>query len=441
MRSVFISYKRDHAPSEALARDLERELSNAGCLARRDQNITPGARWSKELYQWLLECDAGIAIVSREAKTADWCRREWSVLAARNEVAGLPVFPVHVDGEIITTGILDELQAFTNTADVLGKLGAELERLAPRSPSASDFLALHQAWLRWQFRENPVLGKEPYALADVYVETECGELTWTEIKGDDRTDVAKDPFREEHGGRVDLIEAVLRRMADRAFRDLIVVQAGPGSGKSTFTLRLANELMGRGFTPILVRFRDLRLATFPDVGELIDDAIRVGHSDEDSPNPTEPIVASVLSQTHTLHGTPMCRTVFILDGWDEVSLTGNVTYQAQLQAWLPRLREFFTRRGEPIRVVLTGRPSSEVGQSGVLLRTTPVVTLRPILPKQLRQYAGAIKTRLDASETSQWSIDLTRFEIRRSSTGRTFPLDRARSICRDGYRTCSRRSG
>ena len=167
-------------------------------------------------------------------------------------------------------------------------------------------------------------------------------------------------------------------MADSTFRDLIVVQAGPGSGKSAFTLRLANELMERGFFPIVVRFRDLRLATFPEIGQLIDDAIRIGHTDDDSP-PGEGIVASVLKTEHELGAAKLCRAVFILDGWDEVSLTGNVSYQAQLREWLPRLRQYFIdRRGTPpVRVVLTGRPSAEVGQSGVLHKMTPIFTLRP----------------------------------------------------------------
>src|SRR5262245_15737164 len=173
MPSVFISYKRDHAPSETLARQLEAALTQAGIQPLRDLGIAPGAHWSKELYQWLLTCDAGIAIVSDEANRADWCRREWSVLAARNEVARLPVFPVHVDGEILTTGILDELQALLNTANDIAKLRTALEALPSRPASAGDFLAMHQAWLRWQFNESPVFAKEPYALAHVYVETEC----------------------------------------------------------------------------------------------------------------------------------------------------------------------------------------------------------------------------------------------------------------------------
>lgn len=203
-------------------------------------------------------------------------------------------------------------------------------------------------------------------------------------------------------------------IGDATFRDLIVVQAGPGSGKSAFTLRIANELLDQGFWPVLVRFRDLRLATFPDVGELIDDAIRIGGSDDDSPHAEVGIVSALRSQTHDFRGTRLCKAVVILDGWDEVSLTGNISYQAQLRDWLPRLRQYFEQRTPMVRVLLTGRPSSEVGTSGVLHKATPILTMRPIRPEQLRQFAGCIEQRLRnpglAGVQARWSIDVARLQ-------------------------------
>ena len=412
-RSIFISYKRHHAASDALVRLLEDALGDEFTLLR-DQTMAPGKPWSCELYDWLLRCDAGIAIVTPEAAGADWCRREWTVLAARQQTAGLPVFPLHLGG-IVATGILDEIQGLHWDDNALVRLRTDLLALPPtRAATADDFLAAHQAWLRWQFRDSPVMGQEPYALRDVYIETECGCLPWGDIN-EAKPGQTVDAFRQANGGRLALVDAVLGRMADPAFKDLIVVQAGPGSGKSAFTLRIADELMAQGFLPILVRFRDLRLATFADVGELIDDAIRVGASDEESPQASASIVAHVLGLDHTFRGTRLCKAVFILDGWDEVSLTGNVTYQAQLKDWLPRLREYFLgRRGAPVRLLLTGRPSAEVGGSGVLHKTTPVLTMRPIRPDQLRQYAQAIQLKLAAASAAgkptAWTIAPARLE-------------------------------
>lgn len=411
-RRIFISYKRDHAPSEEIALALEQSLGQEFDILR-DVNMGPGQPWSNELYRWLLECDAGVAIVSRDANAADWCRREWTVLAARNQTSQLPVFPVHVETEIIDTGILDDLQGIRWDSQALSRLQLELRELPARQNSANDFLAAHHAWLRWQFCSSPVLGQEPYALEDVYIETECGRLAWGDIN-EVKSSESVDAFDSAHGGRQDLVETTLELIADANFRDLIVVQAGPGSGKSAFTLRIANELLSQGFWPVLVRFRDLRLATFPDVGELIDDAIRIGGSDDDSPHAEFAIVSALRSQSHEFRGTKLCRAVVILDGWDEVSLTGNISYQAQLRDWLPRLRQYFEQRTPMVRVLLTGRPSAEVGTSGVLHKATPILTMRPIRPEQLRQFARCIEDRLrEPSVTgvqARWSIDVARLQ-------------------------------
>jgi hypothetical protein len=334
-------------------------------------------------------------------------------LAARYQTTGLPVIPIHVDASILETGILDEIQATAWQPDVtIVELREQLEQLPDRISSPRDFLAAHHAWLRWQFCESPVLAQEPYSLKDVYIETECGQLKWGEIN-DGKPDFKVDAFQQAYGGRHGLVQTTLAMLENKDFRDLIVVQAVPGSGKSAFALRIANELLKQGFFPIKVRFRDLRLATFPDVGELIDDAIRIGDSDDDSPNANAPIVKELLGHEHEFHGFKQCKTVFIIDGWDEVSLTGNVSYQAQLKEWLPKLRQYFIdRRGAPVRVILTGRPSAEVGSSGVLHKTTPVLTMRPIQPQQLREYANQVHAKLVQAASSArpagWSLDLER---------------------------------
>jgi hypothetical protein len=204
--------------------------------------------------------------------------------------------------------------------------------------------------------------------------------------------------------------------SDPKFRDLIVVQGPPGCGKSAFTLRLANELLGRGMRPILVRFRDFRLTTFTSADELIEDALRIGPIEEEPPRPDQAMInPPALSQVATLGEASISQTVFILDGWDEVSLTGNTSYQAQLQSWLPRIREFFVDRpGPAIRLILTGRPSAEVRSSGILKRDTPVLTVRLMTPVVLKELAGAIERNLlkapALAREASWSIDRRRLE-------------------------------
>ena len=417
--NVFISYKRNHPESEALVSKIEKELAGEFEFLR-DINMQAGKRWTYELYDWLLSCDAAIIVISKAANAADWCRREWSVLTARWEVTDLPLIPVCIEVEFFETGILDEIQGtrgFVHSDQTIDKIKDAFADLATRSLTARDYLAAHRAWLRWQYHDAPVFQKEPYALGDVYVEPECSVLLWQEIK-----EKKLDPFQDNEagGGRHSMLSTVLDLMGDPDFKDLIVIQAGPGAGKSAFTLRLANELIAKQLQPIIVRFRDLRLSRFSNAGELLDDAIRIGFSDEESPHPEDEIIRDLLEDRMPFGEASICNTVIILDGWDEVSLTGNESFKAQLTTWLPKLREYFTdKRGTKVRVILTGRPSRGVSHSGVLRKATHVLTMRPIRPKQLQAFATNISQRLaDAANDSSageqqaaaWTLDTDQLE-------------------------------
>ena len=66
--------------------------------------------------------------------------------------------------------------------------------------------------------------------------------------------------------------------------------------------------------------------------------------------PTDNIITDdLLNRTAKKIGTATpSEIVFVLDGWDEVSLTGNTSYQAQLVTWLPRFRQYIADRpGSP----------------------------------------------------------------------------------------------
>ena len=411
---LFISYKRGHQGSDEVIQELEKELTQDFDLLR-DTDMEVGKRWTRELYDWLLGCDAAIVIVSKEANEADWCRREWAVLVARWNIMDIPVIPVCVESEFFETGILDEIQGtkgVISTGDYLDKIKSALSGVSSQERTASDYLAAHQAWLYWQYHDAPVFQKEPYALANVYIEPECGSLLWEQVQND-----KKDPFKEddECGGRKPMLDTVLSLMGDPNFSDLITIQAGPGAGKSAFTYRLANQLIDYGLQPIIIKFKDLRLSNFSRVDELLDDAIRIGFADEDSPNPDTKIISTLLEERVKFHQADVCKTVIILDGWDEVSLTGNVSFKAQLSTWLPKIRDYFIeKRGINRRLILTGRPSNEVSLSGVLRKTTPLLTMRAMRPEQLQQYAENIARYLVDAQISPekdireiaWSINL-----------------------------------
>jgi hypothetical protein len=411
---LFISYKNGHQTSEGVIQEIEAELSQDFDLLR-DANMEVGKHWTRELYDWLLGCDAAIIILSKEANDSDWCRREWAVLVARWNIKGIPVIPVCVESDFFETGILDDIQGtkgIISTDNCIDKVKAALSDVSSQEFTAGDYLAAHQAWLFWQYHDAPVFQKEPYSLANVYIEPECGSLQWKQVEDD-----KKDPFQDddECGGREPMLETVLTLMGDPGFSDLITIQAGPGAGKSAFTHRLSSALIDEGLQPILIKFRDLRLSSFSNVGELLDDAIRIGFSDEESPNPGSEIINTLLEKRERFRDADICKTVIILDGWDEVSLAGNESFKAQLSTWLPKIRDYFIKkRGAKVRVVLTGRPSGEVTHSGVLRKNTPILTMRSMRPEQLELYAENISQHLiDAQKISDkemgrasWTLSL-----------------------------------
>jgi hypothetical protein len=402
---IFLSYKHQHARSEAIRRQLEAELLQHGYDVLVDETLRGGDRWPTRLYEWVLECAAAVVLASPDAKTSDWCQREWHVLAARAAASGLRVIPVCIDLPPSELGVLDGLQAMEAGDDLVPRILAALADVPSWAVTPDDYLALHRAWNRYQFRQGPVLGREPFALQQIYLETECGVLRWSEISSGPGG--IRDPFDESNGGRTSIIEAVMRLVLDPGFREAIVVQGPAGSGKSAFTLRLADELEARGLRAVRLRFRDMRLATHDRVDEMFTDAVRVGPESEVAPAPVRELFDDTrLRETVQIANTTLCRWVFILDGWDEVSLAGSAGYQAQLRTWLPRIREFLVRRtGAPVRLVITGRPSLEVKDSGFLGRDTPVLTLRLIRPDQLRAFADKV------AAVADWRLDVGRCEV------------------------------
>ena len=413
-KKVFISYKHAHPASDAFIADLEAEFSEDYELWR-DANMQVSKRWTHELYDWLLSCDAAIIVLSKQANESDWCRREWAVLVARWQIKGVPVIPVCMEDAFFDTGILDEIQGTKGLLlhdDAIAKIKQAFAEIVSSTHTADDFLAAHQGWLSWQYNDAPVFQREPYALSDVYIESDCGELSWEQIKQE-----KIDPFNDQSGateqkqqkqqsqqqqggGRKPLLDTVMAKLADPDFKELITVQAGPGAGKSAFTLRLAHELIQNGLQPIVVRFRDLRLNNFSNVAELLDDAIRVGFANEESPHAETEIISAKLRETHQLGDAVISKIVIILDGWDEVSLSGNESYRAQLSTALPKIREYFTEnRTVKARLILTGRPSHEASDSGLLKKATPVLTIRPVRPQQLQTFAQEISAQLVKAST------------------------------------------
>src|SRR5258708_18155174 len=140
--------------------------------------------------------------------------------------------------------------------------------------SATAALLEHGQYQRALFEERPVFGKEVFALRDVYIDTECGVLEWSQIRDASADGRGLDPFIEKNGGRQRLSETVLRFLGDPKFNDAIVIQGVAGSGKSAFTQWLSAELIRQGLRPIRILLRDVRLERNRPIAEALSEAIR-----------------------------------------------------------------------------------------------------------------------------------------------------------------------
>ncbi len=300
-------------------------------------------------------------------------------------------------------------------------------------------LATHAEYQREQYETAPVFRFEPFALKEVYVETECGVLDWQEIREKsprremheaEAPDRDFSPFDEKYGGRHNLVETVMGFIRNPEFHEPIVLQGDAGAGKSSFTIRLSAELLSEGFCPIRVRLKHLQLGK--PLLEALPDAIELGDEDRLAKNPlTKPndllLNGRIFNERYGT--TNLCRYVLILDGWDELSLSDNRGFRENVQDILKDVRDTFFRGSDKarVRVIITGRPSEDVikkndtkdGYSYFLTAATKVLTLRPMRPDQLRDLTARMKTALETqpiyaphTETAaSWQIsDLTKFE-------------------------------
>ena len=289
----------------------------------------------------------------------------------------------------------------------------------------------HFEFQRYQLEESYVFGEEPFALSDIYVETECGAIScgelWNREAANQNENSASpekresahseiDPFNEECGGREDLLTTVMTLIGNNSFRDAIVVQGPAGSGKSVFTLRLAMELRRSGLKPIRIRFRDIPLQSM-NIEDALPEAVRFWDIEQrpgelPSARADELFLGMSLFDHNVKYGSAtICPYILILDGWDEVSVAAQKGFLIRISEILSQVRDrFLTRGNKPIvRVVLTGRPSMAVSESSFLTKQTQLLTIRPLNPKALRNLFFNISTRIVDSSVHD-KVKLEKFD-------------------------------
>lgn len=293
----------------------------------------------------------------------------------------------------------------------------ELIALGTPEARAYDALLEHADFQRWLFEEQPVLGREPFTLAQVYTETDCGVLRWEEIrtKGQ-RTDGGEpvDPFKEEHGGRHPLVETVLALIADPEHHDAIVLQGVAGSGKSSLTLRLAWELVRQGLRPIRIELKHLDSRESAVIEEALPEAVHITSRERKTGANAltfgkDLFLAGSIFREHVLfRGTKICPYVLILDGWDEITIGASEGYQQRVERMLEGVRRgFLEQRAFPVRVILTGRPTQAIEASKFLRDATCILTVRDLSPDQLDSYVEKVKAATEKASKqgrSSWSL-------------------------------------
>lgn len=299
------------------------------------------------------------------------------------------------------------------------------------------YVVLREAakYQKWLYEQAPVFDREPFALKHIYIDTECGKLTWGSIRTNQkdkkkelvRDDLTKleDPFSEKSGGRHPLLETVLEYLANKDFKDLIIIQGVAGAGKSSFTIRLSAKLVELGLCPIRIRLKDLRLDRH--ISETL--PLAVNCKDDRYPSfekilfPRDLFLdGNIFNESFDFEWgsktAKICRYVLILDGWDEISLSASEGLKTRVNRLLENVRNEFlhNNRSVPVRVILTGRPSETITdpESLVLREHTPILTIKHLRPNQVIQFVSALaevshQKPINASQQMDWpspTVDL-----------------------------------
>ena len=180
----------------------------------------------------------------------------------------------------------------------------------------------------------------------------------------------------------------------RSFKEPVVVWGSAGAGKSTFTLRLAVELLREGLIPIRVRISRLRtdLPLLNAIHEAIVNTPGLFVPGQFAKPQDVLLGGNIFDDATKFRDATISRYVLILDGWDEIS-AGDKSYHAEVSKFLDKTRNtMLSRSNPPVRVVLTGRPSDAVTSAAFLDDSTPILTMRAYTVDQLSKYLLALKT-------------------------------------------------
>src|SRR5215470_11132605 len=89
---VFLSYKRDVAPDEPLAKDLHRSLRDADHEVFIDKIMPPGIRWAEEIERQIRECHCLIVFLTAASSRSEMVQSEIEMARRWSK----PILPVRI---------------------------------------------------------------------------------------------------------------------------------------------------------------------------------------------------------------------------------------------------------------------------------------------------------------------------------------------------------
>jgi GTPase SAR1 family protein len=263
-------------------------------------------------------------------------------------------------------------------------------------------LAKHAEYQRSLYEESPVLRISPFALKHVYIETDCSELTWAEVKDKNRTE---NPFNIGTKDRKPLLETVMRLIKSTELENAIIIQGIAGSGKSSFTLRLCNELLEQGLSPICIRIGELTFDTH--IKDALPKAVRFSAEDTERDDNLF-LNDAIFDEKGTGEFEHISKYVLILDGWDEISQSDE-GFKIKVAKMLREINDTYLTKRPRVRVILTGRPSVDIGDTNCLREKSPFLTLLKLTPEQLENYVGKIIAAVNSNPPMIETNELTEF--------------------------------
>lgn len=265
--------------------------------------------------------------------------------------------------------------------------------------SVEEALQSHRTEILSRYFEESVWSQPGLTLDKSYVDLECGSLTW----GDITESIGRgggsglNPLDESSAPRTDLLATTLDWLRKENHQEFLVIEGSPGSGKSSFTIRLSVKLVELGYQPIRIRLRDLgRKADDEPIAEIAKKILEV--------DPTE--LEDALEHNQT-------KAVLILDGWDELTLLPDQNLNNRVGSFLDAIRSAVLDRWKGrIPVILTGRPTKAVTTARNMTEKTRILTIYRFSPAQLRDYLVKLDAiyNTDSNMSPDVDIILQRYE-------------------------------